>query len=262
MKKARALPWTRSRLALRIHSVLLGLLLLLLPVAGWAGDPHALWRIVHERCVPDAQRDGDPSPCAVLDQRGGYAVLKDRVGAEQFLLIPTARLSGIESPELLREGVPNYFADAWSQAALVGGRLHRDLPREDLSLAINSAYGRSQDQFHIHIDCVSRPVRAALSAGLGAITTEWRALAVPLAGHRYRARRIVGAALGATDPFRLLAASLDDPARQMGRHTLVLVGARLPAPGFILLDDQVDMPHLDRASGEELQDHSCAVAVP
>ena len=261
MRQAGALPWTRSRLALRIHLVLVGVLLLL-PVRGGAADPHALWRIVHERCVPDAQRDGDPAPCAVLDRRDGYAVLKDRVGAEQFLLIPTVRIAGIESPALLRPDAPNYFADAWSQVALVGGRLHRDLPRDDLALAINSAYGRSQDQFHIHIDCVSRPVRAALAADLGAIGTRWGPLPAPLAGHRYRARRILGAALGATDPFWLLAASLEDPAHQMGGHTLVLVGAYFPAPGFVLLDDQVDLLHLDRASGEELQDHSCAVAAP
>ena len=237
--------------------VLVGLLLLA-AVPGRSADPHALWTIVHGRCVPAARSGGVPGPCAVLDQRDGYAVLKDRVGAEQFLLIPTARLAGIESPALLRAGGPNYFADAWSQAALVGRRLHRELPREDLALAINSAYGRSQDQLHIHIDCVSRPVRAALAAGLDAIGTGWHPM--PLAGHRYRARRIVGAALGANDPFRLLAASLDDPAHQMGRHTLVLVGARFPAAGFILLDDEVDLPRLDRASGEELQDHACAVA--
>ncbi len=261
MRQARALPWTRSRLASRSHSVLAGSLLLM-PALGWAADPHALWRIVHERCVPQAQREGDPTPCVVLDRRGGFAVLKDRVGATQFLLIPTARIEGIESPALLRPDAPNYFADAWSQVALVGQRLHRELPRQDLALAINSAYGRSQDQFHIHIDCVSRPVRDALAASLGAIGRRWGALPVPLAGHRYRARRILGEALGAADPFRLLAASLDDPAHRMGRHTLVLVGARFPEPGFILLDDQVDLLQLDRASGEELQDHSCAVAAP
>ncbi len=260
MRWAGSLPRTRCRRARGIGLVLVGLLLP--AVRGWPADPHALWRIVHERCVPEVRSRGNPAPCAVLDQRDGYAVLKDRVGAEQFLLIPTARLAGIESPALLRADAPNYFADAWSQVALVGGRLHRDLPREDLALAINSAWGRSQDQLHIHIDCVSRPVRAALASGLAGIGTSWRALPAPLAGHRYRARRILGAALGTSDPFRLLAASLDDPAHQMGRHTLVLVGARFPAPGFILLDDQVDVLHLDRASGEELQDHACAVAVP
>ena len=45
-------------------------------------------------------------------------------------------------------------------------------------------------------------------------------------------------------------------------NTLVLVGATLPtaASGFVLLDDHADLAAGDRGSGEELQDHSCAVA--
>ncbi len=47
----------------------------------------------------------------------------------------------------------------------------------------------------------------------------------------------------------------------MGLHTLVATGATFPGgiDGFVLLDNHADLP-LDRASGEELQDHSCAVA--
>ncbi|MET0331942.1 MAG: CDP-diacylglycerol diphosphatase, partial [Dyella sp.] len=43
----------------------------------------------------------------------GYAILKDHHGPAQYLLIPTARITGIESPLLLRAGAPNYFAAAW-----------------------------------------------------------------------------------------------------------------------------------------------------
>ena len=32
----------------------------------------------------------------------------------------------------------------------------RALPDDVLSLAINSIHGRSQDQLHIHIDCIAR----------------------------------------------------------------------------------------------------------
>lgn len=226
-----------------------------------AGDPHALWRIVHDRCVTDQQQHRMPAPCAVVDVAGGFAVLKDIVGLEQFLLIPTARLSGIESPELLRGDAPNYFADAWAQVPLLEARLHRKLPREDIALAINSSYGRSQDQLHIHIDCIGVPVHAALTAQLDAIGTGWTELRTPLAGHRYRAMRIPGERLDA-NPFHLLARALHDPARQMGRHTLVLVGANFPEAGFILLDDHLDLLRLDRAAGETLQDHSCAIAEP
>ena len=246
----------------------LGLLFLatpahLLEAPAYAANPHALWQIVHQRCVPDEQANHRPAPCAVVDEAKGYAVLKDIVGREQFLLIPTVRTGGIEAPALLAAGAPNYFADAWAQVPLVEARLGHALPREDMSLAINSAYGRSQDQLHIHIDCISPAVHDALAAELDSIGTDWTALRTPLAGHHYRAMRIAGDQLGDANPFHLLARSLPDAARQMGRHTLVLVGARLPppspGPGFILLDDHLDLLRLDRASGEELQDHGCAI---
>lgn len=250
-----------------LSAVFAGLVVAGLVVAGLvvaparAGDPHALWRIVHDRCMHDQQQHRMPAPCALVDEAGGFAVLKDIVGAEQFLLIPTVRLAGIESPELLRGDAPNYFADAWAQVPLLEARLHRKLPREDIALAINSAYGRSQDQLHIHIDCIGAPVHAALMAQLDAIGSGWSELRTPLAGHRYRAMRIAGERLEA-NPFHRLAQSLPGPAQQMGRHTLVLVGARFPEPGFILLDGRLDLLRLDRAAGETLQDHSCAIAEP
>jgi len=44
----------------------------------------------------------------------------------------------------------------------------------------------------------------------------------------------------------------------MAHHTLVLAGASFAGqPGFILLDDRAE--GLDRGSGEELQDHGCAL---
>lgn len=214
-----------------------------------AADPHALWRIVHERCVPDQGLHRDPAPCAAVDEAAGFAVLKDIVGPEQFLLIPTSRIAGIEDPALLRPDAPNYFADAWAQLPRLEALLHRVLPREDVSLAINSSWGRSQDQLHIHIDCIGRAAHEALAPALEGIGAEWRELPTTLSGHRYRAMRIAAGQLAGANPFRLLAASLPDPTRQMGRHTLVLVGARLPEPGFVLLDGQLDLLRLDRASG-------------
>lgn len=223
-------------------------------------SPHVLWKIVSERCLPDVHLHGAPAPCAVVDEAGGFAVLKDKIGTEQFLLIPLMRITGIESPVILLAGTPNFFADAWAQIPLVEARLHRTLPREDVSLAINSAYGRSQDQLHIHVDCISQAAHDALAGQIGKIRMGWTALPTSILGHHYRAMRITGEQLGQANPFHLLAASLDHPERQMGRHTLVLVGAHFPEPGFILLDDHLDLLHLDLASGEELQDHACAIA--
>jgi len=223
-------------------------------------DPDALWKIVHQRCVPDQQQHGDPAPCALVDvakgEDQGYAVLKDRNGPTQYLLIPTAPLSGIESPALLAAGTPSYFAAAWQARSFVEHAAQRSVPRESLSLAINSRYGRSQNQLHIHIDCLRAEVRDALHAHLGEVGEHWALLDVPLAGRRYRAMRISQAAFDQANPFALLG---DSPAG-MARHTLVVAGATFEdqTPGFILLDDSADLWRLDRGHGEDLQSHSCS----
>jgi CDP-diacylglycerol pyrophosphatase len=225
-----------------------------------AADPSALWHIVHDRCVPDEQSKQDPAPCASVDLAHGYAVLKDRDGATQFLLIPTARVSGIEDAAILAPDAPNYWDAAWQARHDVEQRAGHALARDVLSLAINSPSGRTQDQLHIHIDCLRADVRAALAQHQAEIGPQWSTFPVPLAGHRYRAMRLPGADLGGTNPFRLLAAGV--PQAEMGEHTLVLAGATFAAneQGFILLDDRADLTAGDRASGEELQDHDCALA--
>lgn len=239
-------------------------------VPAHAHDPDALWKIVHGRCVADQQTNHLPAPCASIDLDGGSAVLKDIEGASQYLLIPTARITGIESPAILAPDAPNYFARAWAVVPLVDDRLHRTLPRQDLALAINSESGRSQNQLHIHVDCIRPDIRAALDHAAPAIRTTWRTLPQRLALHRYRAIWLPGDTLAdTTNPFRVLASSLADPSAEMGRHTLVLVGAsRHGRPGFILLDGKAGLLSttlspaikLGSGSGEELEDHTCRIA--
>ncbi len=228
---------------------------------GAATDPDILWKIVHGKCVVDETRLGHPAPCAVVDLARGYAILKDIVGETQYLLIPTARVTGIESPALLAPATPNYFAEAWSQTPLVEARLGHRLPREDLSLAINAVSGRTQDQLHIHIDCIGADVRDTLARHLTAVGTAWAPFPEPLAGKPYRAMRIAGATLGTANPFTLLADGEPGARADMGAHTLVLAGATFAdgAPGFVLLDGEADLAKGDVGNGEALQDHACAV---
>jgi hypothetical protein len=91
------------------------------------GNGGALWRIVHGECVPHQLRGEGPAPCSLVDLQDnvvkGYAVLKDLRGRAQFLLIPTARITGIESPVLLKPEVTNYFAQAWRARTFVEERL-------------------------------------------------------------------------------------------------------------------------------------------
>ena len=219
-----------------------------------AADPDALWKIVHGRCVPNAQA-GNPAPCVQVDPDA--AVLKDIAGATQFLLIPTARITGIESPALLAPNAPNFFAAAWDARRYVDGVVGRVLPRDAIALAINPPSARSQEQLHIHIDCIQPAVRAALATL--PVTSGWTMLPLALAGQRYAAIRLAGDGLQA-NPFDVLADGLPGARGSMALYTLVLVGSTDPEAGngFILLAGRVgpDGP----GHGEDIEDHGCALA--
>jgi CDP-diacylglycerol pyrophosphatase len=235
---------------------------LLISVAAQAADPSALWKITDGKCVPHMRQSNDPAPCAIVDLATGYVVLKDLVGTSQFLLIPTARTGGIESPELLAPNAPNYWDRAWRARVLTERRLGKPLPREAVALAVNSRYGRTQDQLHIHIDCVRRDVRDALAAHRDAIGDHWAAFPARLAGYPWRAFRVDGQNLGTVNPFRLLAKGDPDAGTDMGKHTLVVVGMtwRDKVAGFAVLEGTFDLATGNLASGDLLEDHDCALA--
>ena len=247
---------------MKIVAVIAGLVIAGLSVPALAADPDALKKIVRDRCMPQFDEGKPPIPCESVDiSRGiedGYAILKDINGRTQFLLITTDLLTGIEDARVLKETAPNYFADAWRARHYVEARAGKSLPREAISLAINSAYGRSQNQLHIHIDCVRRDVRDLLRARQAEIGEGFAPLSID--GHVYQVRRLNGEALG-EDPFKLVAGQGPEIATSMGRETIVVVGARFAdgSAGFYVLSGRADPATFNRGSGEELQDHACAV---
>ena len=246
-RPAETMAPVRLRLAAAILALCVGLGLGAL--AARAADPDALWKIVHGHCVPDAD-NGDPAPCALVTAND--AVLKDINGATQFLLIPTARVTGIEDPAVLAPGAPNYFADAWSARRFVEAKAGHALPRDAVALAINPPGARSQGQLHIHVDCIRPGIRNALRAL--PIGTGWAPLPAPLGEQRYAAMRWQGDALD-RNPFDALAGDLPGARAAMGQYTLVLAGTK---DGFILLAGRIGQD--GNGHGEDLQDHGCALA--
>ena len=233
----------------------------LAPATLKAANPDALWNIVHGQCVPAERGGSGPAPCSLVDLKDGYAVLKDIRGVTQFLLIPTAKVTGIEDPQILALGAPNYREAAWQARIFMAERAGRAVPREDVGLAINSVHGRSQNQLHIHIDCLSASAKQALAQAAGRIGGVWSALAQSLSGHFYLAMRVEAPDLATIDPFRLVADGIPSAAADMGNQTIVVAGAVLAdgKPGFYILDDRADPTQGDRGSGEELLDHECLV---
>jgi CDP-diacylglycerol pyrophosphatase len=228
-------------------------------------DPNALWRIVHDACVPHFEAGLGPKPCERVDLDGGVdqgvAILKDLVGVAQMLAIPTRRITGIEDPQMLAPEAPPVFVVAWNAKNLVEERLHRALPREALGLAINSKWARSQDQLHVHVDCMAIPVMKALAEYASALDSQWRAMTVPLQGRVYFARRVDSADLADVAPLKLLAYGVEGAQANMGAYSLAAVGATFDGkPGFVLLADQFSLEGGGHA--EDLQDHNCAIARP
>ncbi len=225
-----------------------------------APKSDALWHVVQDRCIPNQTQHHDPAPCVAVDPKEGYAVIKDKVGVAQYLLLPTAMVSGIESPLLLERNAPEYWRYAWEARVWMSQHLRRKLRRDETALAVNSAYGRSQNQLHIHIDCISPETRWVLREHLNMIGTGWTKLPVKLNGHNYRARRIYSADLRGVNPFLLLAQE-HEAQNNMRAQTLVLAGVTFEnqTEGFVLLADTANWMHGDRAHGEELLDHACFV---
>ncbi|QXX75094.1 CDP-diacylglycerol diphosphatase [Methylovirgula sp. HY1] len=226
---------------------------------------NALWTIAHNKCVPNQEAHRNPAPCVRVDLTHGvargYVILKDIRGATQFLLIPTQRISGIESLALLAPDAPNYWAAAWQNRRFVSARAGRDLAWNMIGLAINSSAARSQDQLHIHIDCVRPDVRSLLAQHSAEIGTAWKKLPFALAGRHYIARRLAAADLETQDPFELLARSLA-PGQTMAQETLAVVGTSFASGqnDFVLLAGPVDAAKNHHAHSEDLLDHRCAVA--
>ena len=223
-----------------------------------------LWGIISTQCLPGERDRRDPSPCARVSLDGGQAhgfvLLKDRDGVAQYLLMPSAKITGIEDPAILAPDATNYFARAWDARGVVGDKLGRRMDRTDLSVVVNSIYGRSQDQLHLHIDCVDPKVAFELRRYAFRREDAWDDQRITLDGHQYRVRWLAEDRLASVNPFKLLADSFPGARQQMSAWTIALIGATRAdgEPGFYLLADRVDPATGDRASAEELQDHACA----
>jgi CDP-diacylglycerol pyrophosphatase len=224
-------------------------------------DRLALWNIVRGQCAPHAEAGQGPAPCERVDlshgEDAGVALLKDRVGVAQFLAIPIRRVTGIEDPFLLDPAAPDYFAFAWGARDALAARLGRPLAREATAIALNSEFTRSQDQLHLHIDCLDAGVAAALADYESAIDETWRPMVAPLKGGVFWVRRVLGDDLAGVRPLKLLAEGVPDAAAHMGLESLAVIGATFAGkPGFILLADRAELTAGGHA--EDLLDHDCA----
>lgn len=248
----------------KVRYFLLALLMVVLAasVGGYywifhSSNPDALRKIVLQQCIPNQQQNQDPAPCAEVNLKGGYVLLKDRNGPLQYLLMPAYRINGIESPLLLNPQTPNFFWQAWQRREIM--RQHRGSAVSDdvVSLTINSRSGRTQNHLHIHISCLRPDVRHQLNNEASAISSRWLPLPGGLMGHEYLARRVTETELAQRSPFLMLAEEVPEAREHMGRFALAM--AKQSDGSLVLLATERNLLTLNRASAEEIQDHSCTL---
>ena len=236
---------------------------LFLPKIGEEMQRHVLWRVV-QTCVADHALSGRPFPCLAVETAGGmergYAVLRAPFVKSHTIVTPLVRTIGIEAPRLRGPDAPDYFNDAWTERRYATRGLKRQPGRADFALAVNSRVGRSQDQLHIHIDCIRPRVRDVLARNASEIDAGgWTSLKVtPYAPH-YWAKGVQGETLAGINVFDLVADGLHVAPADMHDITIVVVGANDIAgkPGFVVLARKRLTRVFDEGHGEELMDHSC-----
>jgi CDP-diacylglycerol pyrophosphatase len=222
------------------------------------GNPHALWEIVSQRCVPDQTANDKPDPCLKVDLAAQYVVLKDLRGPYHDLVMPTHRVTGIESPLLQAAGAPSFFAAAWNERGRLAQEFGRPIDDAYLSFAINSKYGRSQDQLHIHVSCLKPEVYHLLEGAQRDIGPDWAPLAQRINGHVYLAKRLGSDDLVRENPFRIVDAYARRREDSIAKFGLAVV--RLRDGGMALLANRLDViPDFNWGSAEEIQDFTCAV---
>jgi CDP-diacylglycerol pyrophosphatase len=124
-----------------------------------------------------------------------------------------------------------FFAGAAADAA------RRQLLRDQIGMAINSAGSRSQGQLHIHVSCIAPVVADFLRRHQAEIHGAWSPLRAKLAGHKFTAMKVETESLAPVDPFKLLVRGLPSGRISMRTQTLAVFGAtfRNGKSGFYLL---------------------------
>ena len=237
-----------------------------------AGQPHSvsaanrseLWFVVHDVCLPVYRSIGVAFPCAEVNIANGldrgFVVLQAPSSTTHVIVVPTTRISGIESPALHSENAPNYWASAWDARRFVEEGARHRLLRDKIGMAINAAGGRSQDQLHIHVACISPVVADFLRRHQAEIHGAWSPLSAKVAGHKFSAMKVETDSLAQVDPFKLLTArGLPSNKLSMGRQTLAVIGAtfRNGKSGFYLLANDSGASPRGTVSAEALLDDKC-----
>src|SRR5215210_2791457 len=220
---------------------------------------EALW-VVLQSCIVAHKTAGIPFPCLAVnlgtDAGPGYAVLRAPFSATRVLVIPVEKVEGIESPILQQADARTYWRAALDARHFVTDAVGGRIALGEVVLAVNSSVGRSQDQLHIHLDCVKPSVRFALQRRAAAFTARWTPITVALEGARYYGLKVGASQVDGFNPFASLA-SLPGARKDLRATSLAVVSA----PSNDLSGGFYVLAYRGRRSPvEKLLDPSCSEA--
>lgn len=190
--------------------------------------PRTTLYAVVRACTLAQDTLGHPFPCLRVSPADGpaprTAVLRAPGSPTHIILVPTARIPGIEDP--LLQHAP--YGALWP-AALAARRFVREgasfpVPPAAVALAVNADATRSQDQLHIHAECLRPALLAAVRGERGALGPAWHALPQPLAGDRFVARLVSASEFASGNLFASLAEAPGLP-RDLSGVTAFLLAA-------------------------------------
>jgi len=213
-----------------------------------APKPNSLWSLA-QCCAKDSKSDPD---CRYYSEADEFIILKDnsRKKPAAYLIIPTAKITGIEDRQIFAPP----FADFWGY----GWRLAQTFvkkPAAETALAINSASGRTQNQLHIHIACVRPDVARTLAgndAKVGSDPATAMQLALGPADNTYRVIKAAGLT-GPDSPYKLVAA-MPGAGADMADQSIAVIGSTTPGSYYVL---ETYAHGANPGSAEELLDQYC-----
>lgn len=215
-----------------------------------------LWQTINQQCIPEFKNGSLQSPCIKVDQQHRYVIYKDIKGPLHDLLLPLDQISGIESPILQQKNTENYFMLAWQNRQLFIKSANKPINEQYLSLAINSKYGRSQEQLHIHLACLKAEVYQIIKENEDTITKSWRPLKQRINSHQYIAIKIPATDINKISPFNYLEKYAEEQGDNIAYYGLAMIPSSQKNE-FILLASRLKLLDFNLGSAGTIQDYQC-----
>lgn len=156
-------------------------------VAAYAGNAEdSLRNSIAKSCLGKVV---DKEKCLMVGQ--DFTIMKSLSSHFHYLFVPVNAISGIESAEFWTPGYPAWFQMAWRFRHIAAPWLGNGVAPEKLGIAINSQPRRTQNQLHIHINCIRKDILDEINAAQ--LSNTWLPLTLNAAGgHAYQAIKLPG----------------------------------------------------------------------